>query len=57
LRKSAAGTGILTGAEYLLAKFQGCKFTFHNINLRPFSASEEGSNAINPFETIIKIVQ
>jgi hypothetical protein len=50
------GSCVLTGAEYLLAKSQGCKFVFKDIHLIPFNKLED-SRQIKPFELIIKIVQ
>ena len=50
------GTALLTGAEYILALQQGCKFAIKSIHTIPFSNPEQ-SFITKPFETIIKIVQ
>jgi hypothetical protein len=53
------GCCILTGAEYLLAKSQGCLLKIEDIHLIPFRTSEDESTPpnIKPFETILKLVQ
>ena len=50
------GSAVLSGAEYLLAKSQGCKFKMKDINIIPFRKSEY-SGTVKPFEMIIKQVQ
>jgi hypothetical protein len=54
------GSCVITGAEYLLANSQGCKFVFKSINLIPFKEYGDGDMdkvSIKPFETVIKLVQ
>jgi hypothetical protein len=50
------GKCILTGAEYLLAKSQGCKFNIENVHFIPFSKSEDFFT-VKPFELILRNVQ
>lgn len=49
------GRCVLTGAEYLLALRQGCKFKFDIIYYTPFLSSEY--KEIKPFASVIKLVQ
>ena len=49
------GSAILTGAEYLLAKSQGCKFYIQDIFYTPFTRTE--FSAPKPFWSILKLVQ
>jgi len=49
------GTGIITGSEYILAKWQGCRLSIKNIHFIPFAKTE--TSAIKPFEVIIKLIQ
>gem|GEM_PF-1417762 len=52
------GSCILTGAEYLLAKSQRCKFTIHAIYHIPFSKQvNKNGNEIKPFGEILRLVQ
>ena len=51
-----SGSCVLTGAEYLLAKSQGCKFDIHDIHLIPFSQCEFNKE-IKPFGSILKLIQ
>ena len=46
---------VITGSEYVLAKSQGCQFTYHNIYHLPFAKSEHREN--RPFTTVLKQVQ
>lgn len=50
------GEAILTGAEYLLAKSQGCNMHFHDIFLIAFKVYED-SMEIKPFNSILRTVQ
>jgi hypothetical protein len=49
-----AGGAVLTGAEYLLAKSQGCQFKIDDIYCTPFKADY---NDPKPFSSIINLVQ
>lgn len=49
------GSCVITGAEYILAKQQGCVFSYKDIYLTPFFKSEY--KVVKPFETVIKLVQ
>jgi len=49
------GKCVITGAEYILAKSQGCKFTIEEIYNIPFRTSEFKDT--KPFMGIIKTVQ
>jgi hypothetical protein len=49
------GSCVITGSEYLLAKQQGCVFSFDDIYLTPFYVSEHKD--VKPFSTVIKLVQ
>lgn len=49
------GSGVLTGAEYILAQKQGCKFTIHDVFCIPFLKSE--LKEYKPFTSIINLVQ
>jgi hypothetical protein len=53
---SFSGCCVLIGAEYLLAKSQGCKFKIKDINFRPFRKSED-TYEVKPFETVLNLVQ
>ena len=53
---------MLTGAEYLLAKSQGCKFEIEEVYTIPFLKTNEtdletGSNVLYPFKEIITEIQ
>ena len=49
---------ILTGAEYYLAKVQGCKFKFEEIYTVPYYYQDDlNSSAVYPFKDIIKEIQ
>ena len=50
-----SGSCVITGAEYILALGQGCKFVFNDIYNIPFKISE--SKDLRPFSTVIKDVQ
>jgi len=50
------GKGVLTGAEYLLAKIQGCKLQIKDIHYLPFLTHEEYSG-LKPFDSVVRIVQ
>jgi hypothetical protein len=50
------GSAVLTGAEYILAKSQGCRLKIEDIHLVPFSKKENSANT-KPFESILKMVQ
>lgn len=47
------GNGLLTGAEYVLAKKQGCKFQISEIYYIPFE-KKRGKLVNKPFETVVK---
>ena len=49
------GSCVLTGAEYLLAKRQGCKFQFDVIHYTPFLTSDYKD--FKPFARVINLVQ
>ena len=49
------GSGILTGAEYLLGLIQGCKFQISEIYYTPFRSSEYKD--CKPFTNILNFVQ
>jgi hypothetical protein len=51
------GCCVLTGAEYLLAKSQGCKLQIHDIHYIPFQCYGLDQKVKRPFETVIKTVQ
>lgn len=51
----SVGSSVLTGAEYVLALDQGCKFTLHDIFYIPFKVSE--SQDLRPFSSVLKEVQ
>ena len=53
------GSCVLTGAEYILAKSQGCNLHLHDIHYVPFKTigGEDNKNVSRPFETILKTVQ
>jgi len=53
---------VLTGAEYLLAKSQGCQFEIEEVYTIPFLQTDEtdletGSSVLYPFNDIIKDIQ
>lgn len=49
------GDCVITGAEYLLALSQQCKFVYEDINLIPFASSEYKN--LKPFSTVLNLVQ
>jgi hypothetical protein len=55
------GTCVLTGAEYLLASSQGCKFIIEDIYNIPFSEQikkdDPAKNVISPFGRVIEEIQ
>ena len=51
-----SGDCVLTGAEYILALNQGCKFNFTEIYYIPFRKIDK-DQTLKPFENVIKIVQ
>ena len=50
------GKSVLTGAEYLTAKKQGCKFVIYEVYSIPFEA-EDGKFVNKPFEEVVKKLQ
>jgi hypothetical protein len=55
-----SGSAVLTGADYLLAKNQGCLFDIYDIIYIPFKLIPSvtgGESWIKPFELILKQVQ
>jgi len=50
-----SGSCVLTGAEYLLALSQGCKFRIFDIYITPFQKSD--FKILKPFNSILHLVQ
>ena len=48
------GVCVITGAEYILALSQGCRFTYDDVFLIPFATDEYKDT--KPFSTVIKLV-
>lgn len=49
------GVCVITGAEYILALSQGCRFTYDDVFLLPFATGEHKDT--KPFSAVIKLVQ